>query len=101
MFSSKPMKKDYEENTEEHAEATGIHGWFPRRHAGTGENKAMTVRPDSDYEWEVAVSFTFMLKENETPKSIGYKIARKFTAFAKTCGDVSLYIQSPVQNCIC
>ena len=85
-----PMKKAFEEKTDELSDLWKIHGWFPRKNAAAAaKNVAMSVRAGSDYDWEVSVSLTFLLSEGDTPKSVGKNIAKHFSDFAKECKEVS------------
>ena len=76
------MIVDWEENMLERCDEWGIHDWFDRKQVGS-DDSFMHVKSDSDYPWKAGVSYTFYLKDGETPQSTGNNIARKFTDFAK------------------
>jgi hypothetical protein len=87
-----PMKKlfDMEPDT---SSSWLIHGWFSRRIGGTGNaNVAMTTTTNSDFPWQIAVSYKWLINEG-TPtdaRSIGKHIANAFTAFTKDSTEVFL-----------
>ena len=85
------MIMDWEENMLERCDEWGIHDWFERKQVGT-DDSLMYVKSGSDYGWKVGVSYTFYLKDGETPQSTGINIARKFTDFAKDHPKVTTYI---------
>ena len=86
-----PMKKLLESEPENYSSSWLIHEWFSRRIGGTSNaNVAMTSTANTDYPWQVAVSYKWLIDDGipTDARSIGKHIATAFTAFSKDSTEV-------------
>lgn len=85
-----PMKKLLEMEPD-YSSSWQIHGWFSRRMGGVSNaNVAMMSTNNSDYPWQIAVSYKWLI-DAEVPtdaRSIGRNVANEFTAFSKDSTEV-------------
>ena len=81
------MKKEWDLKTVECSGKWKVHDWMERKLPGSN-NTPMTVKVDSDFQWSIAVSYTFLFETEETPTAVGTSLAKEFTTFAKNCPKV-------------
>ena len=83
-----PMKKKLEADPGI-SSSWNIHEWFSRRNnAQLDDNKAMTSHPNTDYLWDVAVTYKWLLEKDVGARTIGKNLADVFTEFSKDSDEI-------------
>ena len=92
-----PNKADYtnehmkywNENLEEAAKQWGIHKWVVLRNPDVDGQIAKFVAPQVNYEWKVALTYSYELEDGDDFKKNSVKMAAEFEKFARQCSSVS------------
>jgi hypothetical protein len=83
-----PMKKTCEADPGL-ASSWNIREWFSRRNTTKlDENITMTSPPNTDYLWDVAVTYKWLLEEDVDARAIGKNLAEVFSEFSKNSDEI-------------
>ena len=81
--------KYWNENPEEAANKWGIHKWVALRNSDVDGQIAKFVSPQVNFEWKVALTYSYELEDGDDFKKNSVKMATEFEKFARQCSSVS------------